>query len=187
MKTQFLLQKIKYDGSQLKPLSNYLEHGLLGSSVVAWLGPCSVTAEHMIDGEDLRAKKTIAADEMAHFIFEIFDLDLKSGIFLQRLMAEIVSSYLRKTSTNTAVSQLVRCGDDLYLQDKKLNISIATVSANSCLIHFAVNVLPTGAPVPILCLQDLGVPAEKFCKDVLLLLQTEIVDIFDSSYKVRVF
>ena len=187
MKTLFLKQKIKYTGEQLKPLTNYLQHGLLGNSVVAWVGPCAVSTEHMIDGEDLRAKESIAADEMVHFVFELFDVSLKAGVCLQRLMAEMVKTYLQNKSQSSMAAKLVRKGDDLYFEKQKLNISIATQSANSCLIHFAVNSLPTGAPVSILSLQELVVPADMFAKELMVLLQQEVLDILEASQKVRTF
>ena len=187
MKTLFLDQKIKYTGEQLKPLTNYLQHGLLGNSLVAWLGRCSVSPEHMIDGEDLRAQETIAADEMVHFVFELFDVDLKAGVFLQRLMAETVRHYIFEKSKTSMAQKLVRQGDDLYFENKKLNISIATTSANSCLIHFAVNSQETGAPVSILSLKELAIDPQIFAKDMLKLLQKEIIDILEACQKVRTF
>jgi uncharacterized protein len=187
MKTLLLKKKIKYTGEQLKPLTNYLQHGLLGNSAVAWLGACDVSTEHMIDGEDLRAKETIAADEMVHFVIELFDVDLKAGVLLQRLMAEMVKTYLQKNSKSPAAQKLIRTGDDLYFEKKKLNISIATLSANSCLLHFAVNSQKTGAPVSILSLDDLGVKPDVFAKDILQLLQSEVVDVLEASQKVRTF
>lgn len=187
MKTAFLQKKIKYTGEQLKPLVNYLEHGLLGSSAVAWIGPCAVATEHMIDGEDLRSRESIAADEMVHFVFELFDVSLKAGVFFQRLMAEMVKTYVQTKSKNASVQKLIRRGDDLYLDQQKLNISIATTSAQSCLIHFAVNSKKSGAPVPILSLEDLGIPAEVFAKEMLQLVEEEISSVIDASYKVRTF
>lgn len=187
MKTLFLEQKIKYTGEQLKPLANYLQHGLLGNSVVAWIGPCSVHPDHMIDGEDLRAQEVIAADSMVHFVFELFDVDLKAGVFLQRLMAEMVRSFISEKSKSAMAQKIFRKGDDLYFENKKLNISIATTSANSCLIHFAVNSLDTGAPVPILSLKELAMDPQVFAKDMLKILQQEVIDVFEACQKVRTF
>jgi uncharacterized protein len=187
MKTLFLKNKIKYTGEQLKPLTNYLEHGLLGNSIVAWIGPCDVKIEHMIDGEDLRAKELIAADEMVHFVLELYDVNLKAGVILQRLIAEITRSYISQKSQNAKAQQLDRRGDDLFFKNQKLNISIATLSAQSCLIHFAVNHLATGAPVPILCLAELDVQAEEFAQDMLKLISSEVQDVLDASFKVRTF
>lgn len=187
MKTLFLDKKIKYTGEQLKPLSNYLHHGLLGSSAVAWIGPCAVSSEHMIDGEDLRAQESIAADEMVHFVFELFEISLKAGIFFQRLMAEMVKTYVQDHCKSPIAQRMIRQGDDLYYEKNKFNISIATISAQSCLVHFAVNSLKTGAPVPILCLADLALSPETFAKEMLGLVKKEIGDVVESSYKVRTF
>ena len=49
----------KYTGAELKPLKNYLEYGLLGDSVVAWIGPCDVGLDEMVDAKT-RAKSAIA-------------------------------------------------------------------------------------------------------------------------------
>lgn len=187
MKTLFLQKNIKYTGEQLKPLVNYLEHGLLGTSAVAWIGPCAVLNEHMIDGEDLRSRESIAADEMVHFVFELFEVSLKAGVFFQRLMAEMVKTYVQNKSKNPMAQKLIRRGDDLYFEKQKLNISIATTSAQSCLIHFAVNSKKTGAPVPILSLEELEIPAEIFAKDILAAVQQEVSDVLEASYKVRTF
>jgi hypothetical protein len=188
MKTLWVSQKINYTGEQLRPLYNYLEHGLLGNSCVAWRGPCDVAFDHMIDGEDLRAGSGIAADEMVHFILELFDFPLKGAIVLQRLMGEMTLRTFRALGVDSqTIGRFERNGDDLYLEGKKLNISIATATTNSVLIHFAVNAKPTGAPVPILCLGDLGVEPEKFAGHLMESLAREFTDIIEASQKVRCF
>jgi hypothetical protein len=166
---------------------NYLEYGLLGNSIVSWIGACDVSLQHMIDGEDVRLKETIAADEMVHFVLELFDVNLKSGVLLQRLMAEIVKTYLSQKSQNPKAKNLFRSGDDLFFEKQKLNISIATASHQSCLIHFAVNSLPTGAPVPILSLEELAVQPVEFAQEILKLWSSELVDVLEATYKVRTF
>lgn len=185
MKTKWLEDKIKYDGEQLKPLTNYLKHGVLGNSIVGWLGACDVTPEHMIDGEDLLAGAEIKADEMAHFVLELFDMPLKAAVFLQRLMAEISAEILLDMSP--LKPQFERRGDDLYFKNKKLNISIATPSSNSVLVHFAVNVKATGAPVPISCLEDFQVNAQEFSQAFMEKVRLEFEDVILACQKVRSF
>jgi hypothetical protein len=185
MKTFFVEKKFLYDGEQLKPLTNYLVHRQLGNSIVSWVGPCAVTNEHMMDGEDLLAGAKIAADEMVHFVLEIFDFPLKAGILLQRIMAEMTIDVIEDLSGKKM--DFVRSGDDIYLNKKKLNISIATVSANSTLLHFAVNVKPTGAPVSICCLQELGVEAFPFAIKLMEKVAAEFKDVVDASQKVRIY
>jgi hypothetical protein len=55
-----------------------------------------------------------------------------------------------------APAQLVRSGDDLYLGDRKLSISIATSSPVSVMIHAALNIVSQGTPVKAAGLYDLG-------------------------------
>lgn len=187
LKCQWLDKKILYTGEQLKPLTNYLQHGLLGDSLVGWLGPCNVTPDHMIDGEDLRASAKISADEMVHFVLELFDFSLKGAVVLQRLMAEIAMDVI--SDINPKHPPLYRRGDDIYWDDKKLNISIATVSSNSTLIHFAINTKETGAPsdVHICWLASLDVDAKKFAMKFMEKFALEFDDIVNASRKVRTF
>jgi uncharacterized protein len=185
MKKLFVDKKITYDGEQLKPLTNYLKHQVLGDSIVSWVGPCQVTVEHMIDGEDLLAGAQIAADEMVHFVLELFDFPLKAGVLLQRLMAEMATDVIEDLSGKSF--KFHRSGDDIYLDEKKLNISIATVSSNSTLIHFAVNAKPTGAPVPISCLQDFSVDTKSFALALMEKVAVEFDDVRSAAQKVRSF
>lgn len=186
MKKLFLEKNETYTGEQLKPLQNYLKHGLLGNSIVCWVGPCQVKLEHMIDGEDLRSHAKIEGHEMLHFVLELFDIDLKTGIVLQRLMAEIVKSTLIKISGNDAL-KILRNGDDLYLENKKLNISIATKSTNSVLIHFGINVTNDGTPVPTCSLSDFKIDSKKFAEQFIEQVDSEFKDIVCASQKVRTF
>jgi hypothetical protein len=149
MKFLFLNHIQAYNGSQLSPLWNYLNHGLLGDSVVSFLGPCDVKNEFMKDGEDLKQNALIKSDMMLHFIFEVFHVELPTGVLIQRIFASLVQNELLK---NLKVN---REGDDLYFDNRKLSISIATSSRNSVLIHFAMNWFETGAPVPIATLPEL--------------------------------
>ena len=123
MKSLLVAENIKYDGSQLRSLYSYLNHNILGDSCVSFRGPCDVSFEHMVDGEDLLEKSLIKGDDMLHFIIEVFDQPLLSGVFLQRLFACIVQAELVLLASNAAIQ---RSGDDLYYKEGKLSISIAT-------------------------------------------------------------
>ncbi|MCB0378452.1 MAG: DUF366 family protein [Bdellovibrionales bacterium] len=188
MRTQWLKEKITYDGSQLTPLYNYLNHDLLGDSVVAWCGSCAVTFEHMIDGEDLKQKAQIAGDDMLHFVFELFDFPLSAAIAMQRLTGELVLKTLKSFGDSTKASQMVRVGDDLYFNEHKFNISIATASRTSSLIHFAVNITNAGTPVPTCSLQDFGVTdIEAFAEQCLAEIHEEFMGQKKAFVKVKTF
>lgn len=186
MKQKFIEAHEHYDGSQLVSLRNYLHHGLLGDSVVAWTGACDVTFEHMVDGEDLLEKARICGAEMLHFIIEKFDVSLFAAVTLQRLFAGIVKDQIQTIATNRALaSTMFRIGDDLYCDKRKLSISIATQSPVSSLIHFAVNVSNNGTPVPTLSLLDLGVDAKALAVSVMQTLAKEVGSSIEATQKVR--
>lgn len=180
LKSKYLSAEINYDGSQLKPLWNYLEHDLLGPSVVAFRGACDVGFDKMIDGEDLKEQSAIRSDKMLHFIFDLPDVNLFSAVLVQRIFASLILDYVVETKNIT----LRRSGDDLYLQEKKLSISIATSSVNSSLVHFAVNIVSTGAPVPVCSLKDLNIDTDQFAKDMLSRITRELAGVQEATWKV---
>lgn len=186
MQTIWIDERLKYDGSQLAPLYNYLKHGALGDSIVGWRGACNVTDQHMIDGEDLRKRAIIAGDDMLHFVMELFQFPLSSAVALQRLMGEILILKINKYAQRTL--GLKRTGDDLYLQNKKLNISIATCSQTSSLIHYGVNIANEGTPVETCALGDFGITDPKvFAEEFMEACKAEVLSLKRAMVKVRTF
>lgn len=182
MKSKFLSTTEKYDGGQLVSLRNYLKHGLLGDSIVAWIGPCDVSLDHMVDGEDLVAGAEIRGGSMLHFIIEKFDCSLLAAVGLQRLLASIVRDEL----SAAGAEGLVREGDDIFSADRrKLSISIATQSPVNSLIHFAVNVTNENTPVKTLALGDLKVEPKTFAEKIMAKFCVEVDSIVEATHKVR--
>ncbi len=199
MECLWLNEKHKYDGSQLQPLNNYLKHGVLGDSVVSWAGACELKPQYIIDGEDLKSEAKIAGDFMLHFILELFQYPLSGAVALQRLMGELLMDQIQKDSDRESMIcesenrnfkdfQLKRIGDDIYRDRKKLNISVATCSNLSSLIHFGVNITNKGTPVPTCCLTDFGITDEKkFALDFMETLREEFMGMKRARMKVRSF
>jgi uncharacterized protein len=183
LKTHFLSEVYDlYDGSQLKPLSLYLQYGLLGSACVSWVGPCHVSMEHMLDGEDKRAQAQIASASMLHFVAELFDTPLVAGVCFQRLMATWVQNAVEEANPEV---RLRRDGDDLYWGEKKFSISIAAPAVRSCLIHFAVNCTNQGTPVETCSLEDFSIDPVNLAYHVLAQAQSEWTHILQATYKVH--
>lgn len=173
---------IAYDGSQLRAHWLLDRFSLIGDAIVAFRGPCNVVADEVADLEDLDGPG-IAADDMVHFVWESFETtDLLLAGHRQRLFAAQVREVVQQLAPSSEVS---RTGDDLYLQGGKLSISIATVSPVSALIHFAVNAKPSGAPVAIACLEDLGIDPSAFAQAVLQRVSDEQCSIEVARAKVR--
>jgi len=176
------LSHIAYDGSQLR--SGWLREtfSLPGDALAAFVGSCDVQPDYMIDLEDLQAGHLIRARCMLHFIIEHFNIDLDLIVARQRILAALVREILH---TQYAVSELTRQGDDLYVGSRKLSISVATVSAVSGLIHFALNIDPTGAPVAAIGLRELSIEPEPLAKAVSHAYAAEIASCEKAAQKVR--
>jgi hypothetical protein len=188
MKTLWIDKTINYDGTQLRSLYAYLEHQLLGNSVVAFRGACDVSFEHMVDGEDLLQKAQICGSDMLHFIFEIFDEKLVTGVLIQRLFASIVQNKILEKSKGKI--QLKRTGDDLYFldtagDDRKLSISIAAHSPQSILVHFAMNISNEGTPVKTCALKDFDIDHQELAKELLKDFSEEYSNIQEATWKVK--
>ena len=152
MQTHFCSEKISYSGKQLSSLWAYKTFGLRGDSIVSFRGPCRVEFTEMVDLEDVLAQSPIYGPDMLHFIAEHFDHDLEKMVLRQRLFTAIVKDLL-----GPYTARLSRAGDDLYLGEKKLSISIATATPVSVMMHTALNVDSRGTPVPAVGLLELGV------------------------------
>ena len=171
-----------YDGSQLRAHWLLDAFGLVGDAMVAFRGGCRVSEAEMADLADIDGPG-IYADDMLHFVWEMFTFpDLMLATHRQRLLAAQVGEELAIAAPGVDVR---RDGDDLYVGDGKLSISIATLSPVSALVHFAVNIAPTGAPVSIACLEDVGVEPDALAVKVLHRVSQEQLSIADARAKVR--
>jgi hypothetical protein len=189
MKAKFITKKINYDGAQLKPLYAYMNHGLHGDSIVAFVGGCNVGFAEMVDAEDLVAHAEIKSDQMLHFIIEMFNQNLVTAVSLQRLIVSIAQNILNSTSSSLKNKKLRRSGDDLYLDNGKkslkLSISIASISPVSSMIHFALNITNQGTPVPTCSLEDLKLNAKDFATRLMKEFSDEYISIIEATQKVR--
>jgi uncharacterized protein len=186
MQTNFISKKFTYDGSQLQPLYAYMNHGILGNSVISWVGPCDISFANMKDGEDLLEKSEIRGSNMLHFIIEIFQKDLFSGVVCQRLFASIVHQYLEKKALKALKGELLtREGDDIYWGEKKLSISIASCSPVSTQIHFAVNISTKNTPVKTTSLEELKLDPKKVAEDLMALWKEEFISMHMATQKVK--
>lgn len=186
LKTKWIEKNFLYDGKQLRPLYNYQEHDLVGHSVVAWVGGCDVHFDHMKDLVDLKNQEKICGSQMLHFVFEIFDLQLLGGVFLQRLFASLVfEELLNFEKVRAHIQDWKRDGDDLYFKDAKLSISVAIPSLRSTLIHFALNVSNEGTPVKTCALSDFGIDSKTFAVKVFARFEQEFNSSVDATYQVR--
>ncbi|MFR1672374.1 MAG: DUF366 family protein [Candidatus Gastranaerophilaceae bacterium] len=182
MKTKFIEQTIKYEGHQLAPHWIYKNFKIQGDSIVAFIGECEVKLTEMVDIEDVINNEPIYSRNMLSFISEQFGVGLTEGVYRQRLLICIIKEALEKRGIKVR-----RNGDDLFVDDKKLTVSIATKSMTSILIHTGVNIDSQGAPVKASGLtNDLGITdIENFAKEIMQKYSEETDDIVLAGTKVR--
>lgn len=145
-------QALEYDGSQLASLWALRCFNLQGDSIVTFRGPCRVELEALVDIRDRLDHAPIYSPDMLHFIVEHFDLDLEKTVYRQRLLMAVIKDLV----VELAGAPVRRLGDDLYLENRKLSVSIATLTPVSTMIHAGVNVITAGVPVPAVGLAELG-------------------------------
>ena len=182
MKTKLIEEEIKYIGSQLAPHWIYKNFKLQGDAIVAFIGDCEVKLTEMVDIEDVINNEPIYSKLMLSFITEQFGVELVEGVFRQRLLICIIKELLEERGVF-----VVRNGDDLMINNRKLSVSIATKSTTSILIHTGLNILSEGAPVKASGLtSELGIEdVREFALEVMKRYSEEIEDIKLASTKVR--
>lgn len=183
MKTKFIENEIKYTGSELAPHWIYKNFHLQGDAVVAFIGECEVKLTEMVDIEDVINNEPIYSKSMLSFIVEHFNIGLIEGVTRQRLFICIIKEELEKHLS----CKIIRSGDDLFINDKKLSVSIATKSPTSVLMHIGLNINSEGAPVKACGLQnDLNFSdIMDFAKNIMVKYSQEIDDIILASTKVN--
>lgn len=181
VKAQWIPDDLDYDGSQLRSHFAYHARGILGDSIVAFEGGCRVDLEALVDLEDARSGSIIESRRMVHFLAEHFDRSLERTVLRQRLLVVCVAEALAALGA----TRPDRRGDDLFVADRKLSVSIATASPVSTLIHLGVNVDAEGAPVPAADLGELGVEARALAGEVLERYPAEMAGIARARWKVR--
>lgn len=182
MKTLFIDKNIKYIGSQLAPHWIYKNFKIQGDAIVAFCGECEVKLTEMVDIEDVINNEPIYSKYMLSFISEQFNIGLIEGVLRQRLLITIIKEALENKGF-----KIIRNGDDLFINNKKLSVSIATKSLTSVLIHTGLNILSEGAPIEVSALEsDLGITnIKEFALEVMERYSNEIEDIKLASTKVR--
>ena len=183
MQYKYIDDEIKYIGSQLAPHWIYRNLHIISDAIVAFCGEADVNLSEMVDIEDVIDNAPIYSPKMLHFIVEKFNTPLLQGVYEQRLLVTTAKEVLEEMTSH----KVIRNGDDLFFNGKKLSVSIATCSFNSVLIHFAMNITTENTPIPTSGLiSDMGVDnVKKLAENILIRYTEEIEDIKIASCKVR--
>ena len=181
METLFIEKEIKYIGSQLAPHWIYKNFHIQGDAIVAFIGEVDVKLDEMVDIEDVINNEPIYSKKMLNFIIENFNSSLEQMVWIQRLFISIIKEVVEEYGIIVK-----RDGDDLFFDNRKLSVSIATKSITSCLIHTALNIIKEGAPISASDLTEIGiVDIREFAQKIMQKFSNEAQSIKMATYKVR--
>jgi len=182
MKTHFSEIELKYDGTQLQSHFAYNNFDIISDSIVAFIGPCDVKKENLVDLEDVKANKFIYSENMLHFIVEHFESNLQTTIAYQRLLIDLIIQELKESEPDIS---LTRRGDDIYDETLKFSVSIATKSPVSTLIHTGINISSKNTPLPTSCLENYKINPHAVATSVLNRYRAEIENMKRAAAKVK--
>lgn len=182
MKTGMATAGIYYSGRELRSRWIAEQFGLEGDAIVAFRGACRVEGGDLVDLEDFEAGNIVAGRDMLHFIVEIFGLGLLGITLAQRLLCSIAREVANSSAEPGPVE---RKGDDLFVGNGKLSVSVATVSPVSGLIHLGINVTKEDVPVEAACLNDLGIDPARFADRLMSRFAEEVDSSIRASFKVK--
>jgi hypothetical protein len=181
MRCTILKDEFPYTGRELRRGWIQSSAGIEGGdAAVAWVGPCRVETADLVDMDDAASGAVIEAARMAHVIVEHPGCPLQAGVLRQRLLVCILGEVLRGYGVAA-----VREGDDLYVDGRKLTVSVAAPSPGGCMIHLGINVDPAGAPVPCVGLGELGAPPFDLLEALLEGYREELSSAAHAETKVR--
>jgi hypothetical protein len=103
-------------------------------------------------------------------------------VWQQRTLAAIAAERL---NARLGEPRVRREGDDLFVGERKLSVSVATRSPRSALIHLGVNIDPAGAPVAAIGLEELGVDARELAAEVMEAYAAEVAGAEHAMKSVR--
>ena len=184
IKHKHIEEVFPYDGSQIDASWAFKEFGIYGSSIITWIGPVNITPDNLKDFADVGLE--IKSNNMVNFICEFFDCqpaNMRIAYLRQKLLVMIFREILFEKGIPTT-----REGDDIFINNRKLSISIATASLSSMKIHFAFNLEDKGTPddVDTIGLFDIkdNENNQIFNNDNLIDLINKIVNIFILELKI---
>jgi len=184
MKTKLIENELKYTGKELAPHWIYKNFHIQGDAIVAFIGECEVKLPEMVDIEDVIDNSPIYSKKMINFIIEHFNINLQEGVAKQRLFISIIREQILKMAPPNTI--ILRDGDDLFFNNKKLSVSIATKSINSVLIHTGINIISEGAPIQASSTEEIGITDSKIlAKNIIEAYKNECEDMLLATTKVR--
>ncbi len=124
----------------MKPHWALKKFDLWGDSLVVFTGPIDIKPEEIIDLKDFKSGTVFPRGEMLHFVIEHFGDSLETGVLRQNILVSIAEEKLAHRLP--ADKKILRWGDDLYDEDRRLTITAVAPTLVSVKIHFGICIDP---------------------------------------------
>lgn len=181
MNKLYIEERINYTGAELYPHWIYRRFNLCSDVIIAFCGETKVELDSLVDIEDVINDEPIYSKNMLNFLVEHFEIGLTEAVLRQRMLICIIKETLEDYN-----KVIIRRGDDLFYEDRKLTVSIATKSLTSCLIHTGINICADGAPIEVSSLEQMGISdIKEFANKIMQRYTEEMMDIKIAVAKVR--
>jgi uncharacterized protein len=117
----------------MKPHWALLRFDLWGNSMVIFKGQMKIDQKDMIDLKEFKRGALFPKGEMLHFVIEHFDDDTEKGVLRQNILVNIAEE---KLSHRLSGRRIIRWGDDLYDEDRRITLTAVSKTPVSVKIHF---------------------------------------------------
>ena len=183
MQYKILKEKRPLSGDEMLPHWAYRNFGLLGDSIVAFIGEFKVPPERWIDLESIMHDRRLPDTDMLHFVVEHFDNNLREGMLRQYVLVSILEEKLLHRIPNDG-HKLVRLGDDLFDGENRLSITAAGCTLVSVKLHMGIY-LEAGPARGVHGLGAYGVDPMELADVVISQYRTEMRRLSEKAWRMK--
>ena len=112
-----------------------LKFDLWGNSMVIFKGPIKIEPKEMIDLKELKRGTAFPDGDLLHFVIEHFGDDIEKGVLRQNILVNIAEE---KISHRLSGRRILRWGDDLYDEDRRITLTAVATTPVSIKIHLGI-------------------------------------------------
>ncbi len=109
---------------------------LWGDSMVIFRGPMNIKPDEGIDLKEFKRGTVFPKGDILHFIIEHFNDELEKGVLRQNILVSIAEEKLAHRIGSS--QKILRWGDDLYDEDRRLTLTAVAPTLVSVKIHLGI-------------------------------------------------
>ena len=131
----FLTEPMKMTIEAMRPHWALVNFDLWGDSMVVFRGTMDVEPKDMIDLKEMKRGTVFPSGDLLHFVIEHFGDELKTGVLRQNILVNIAEE---KLGHRLGSKKILRWGDDLYDEDRRITLTAVAQTPVSVKIHLGI-------------------------------------------------